>query len=510
MDGGGRVTRKNLMGRAPVATGQGSRGASRVSRGASRGGRSHTVSGGHVDTEDETYWSYEDSTYQPETEPVETPYEGDDDDVSDDEEENNSLARIEALLQQYHREREERRERRRRRAGQPSGGASGVRSHADSRTHIEPHGGRGDGGPTIRISKYIKEARDLGCKPFDGTGDISIAAQWIKRLNEAALDMQLTPEFKLRVAVRLLEGMASTWWDGAKGKYGNTVTWENFRQEFFAQYYSDFEVNVKRREYTLLTQGGKMTVRQLEHKFRGLAEFIPEYVCDENRMVNHFWDALDLEVRERATQLPNMTFSQVVEQGLKGEKQWEERKRRDAEEAKKRKGESHGPQGSNKKGNHGGGSFRTPPPPPRGNQGPNGQGSRTSGVARCNNCKRSHFGKCRDPPRCFQCGDAGHLKTNCPQLGGARSSGPSSGATGSRNQAGGSQVTRGQGGASASNAPSVNQGRTQARVYAMTEADARANPDSVAGNTLVRVISRLILIIYVVGIKYGPPRGQTG
>ncbi|CAH9132716.1 unnamed protein product [Cuscuta epithymum] len=481
MDRGGRITRRNPTGRVPEETGQGSRRTSRASRGAGRGGRSQTVSDGHVDTESETYWSYEDSTYQPETEPVETPYEGDDNDVSDEEGENDSLARIEALLQQYQREREERRERRRRRGGRISGEASRGRSHGDSRAHIEPHGGRGDGGPIIRISKFLKEARDLGCKPFNGAGDISVAAEWIKRLNEAALDMQLTPEFKVRVAVRLLEGMASTWWDGAKGKYGNTVTWENFREEFFAQYYSDFEVNAKRREYTLLTQGGKMTVRQLEHKFRELAEFIPEYVCDENRMVNHFWDALDLEVRERATQLPNMTFSQVVEQGLKGEKEWEERKLKNAEEAKKRKWENHGPQGPSKKGNHGGGgSFRTPPLPSRGSQGPGGQ-SQASGGTRCKNCKRNHLGKCRDPPRCYQCGNTGHLKMNCPQLGGARSSGPISGNTGTRNQAGTSQASRGQGGASASNAPSVNQGRTQARVYAMTEADAQANPDSVAG-----------------------------
>ncbi|CAH9072781.1 unnamed protein product [Cuscuta europaea] len=314
MDGGGKVTRRNLTGRAPVGSGKGSRGASRVSRGASHGGRSHTVSDCHVDTEDETYWSYGDSTYQPETEPVETPYEGDDDDdISDEDVENDSLAGIEALLEQYQREREERRERRRRRGGKTSSVASRGRSHGDSRAHIEPHGGRGDGGPIIRISKFLKEARDLGCKPFHGTGDISVAAEWIKRLNEAALDMQLTPEFKLSVAVRLLEGMTSTWWDGAKGKYGRTVTWQNFRQEFFAQYCSDFEVNSKRREYTLLTQGGKMTVRQLEHKFRELAEFIPEYVWEKNRMVNHFWDALDLEICERETQLPNMTFSQVVE-----------------------------------------------------------------------------------------------------------------------------------------------------------------------------------------------------
>ncbi|CAH9109543.1 unnamed protein product [Cuscuta epithymum] len=496
MESIGRVTRRNPTGRVPGGSERGSRGSTRGSRGRGRGGQHQTVSDGHVDTESETYWSYEDSTYRPETEPVETPYEGDDDDISD-EEENGSLARIEALLQQYHREREERRERRRRRAGQPSGGAPRGKSYCDSRTHVEAHGSRGDGGPTIRISKYIKEARDLGCKPFDGTGDISVAAQWIKRLNEAALDMQLTPDFKLRIAVRLLEGLASKWWDGTKGKYGGNVTWEDFRQEFFAQYYSDFEVNAKVREYTLLTQGGNMTVKELEHKFRDLADHIPEYACDENRMVNHFWEALDLEIRDRATQLPNMTFSQVVAQGLKGEKQWEERKKRDADEAKKRKWENHGPQGSNKKGNHGGGgSFRAPAPPSKGNPAFSGHnsGSQASTTPRCRNCNRSHAGKCRDPPRCFQCGSTGHIKPNCPQLGGNRGAGSSGATTASRSRTGAPHASAGQGGASTSNAPSVNQGRTQARVYAMTEADARADPDSVAGTLKINGRNARILI----------------
>ncbi|CAH9091624.1 unnamed protein product [Cuscuta epithymum] len=481
MERTGKVTRRNPTGQAPRGSVQGSRGASRVSRGQGRGGQAQTVSDGHVEMVNESYESEEDSTYQPGTEPVETPYDGEYDDVSEQSDDNDALERMEGLLRQYQQDRQ------RRQARRALEGASRRGSHVGSRGHVESRVDRGAEVPIIRISKYLKEARDLGCKPFDGTGDISVAAEWIKRFNEAALDMELPPIMKLRVATRLLEGMASTWWDGVKGKYGETVTWENFRQEFFNQYYSDFEVNLKRREYTNLTQGGKYTVRQLEHKFRELAEFIPEYACDENRMVNHFWDALDLDIRERATQLPNMTFSQVVEQGLKGEKEWEERKRRNAEEAKKRKWENQGPQGSNKKGNHGGGrSFKTPAPPSRGNPGMSGQhsGSQASTAPKCKNCKRNHVGKCRDPPRCYQCGDTEHMRSSCPQLGRAVSAGPSGGTTMSRNRTAAPHANTGHGGASTSNAPSVNQGRTQARVYAITEADARANPDSVAGKFL--------------------------
>ncbi|CAH9138352.1 unnamed protein product [Cuscuta epithymum] len=72
------------------------------------------------------------------------------------------------------------------------------------------------------------------------------------------------------------------------------------------------------------------------------------------------------------------------------------------------------------------------------------------------------------------------MKVSCPQLGRGTGSGPSSGTMVSRNRTGAPSASMGHGGASTSNAPSVNQGRTQARVYAITEADARANPDSVA------------------------------
>ncbi|CAH9116853.1 unnamed protein product, partial [Cuscuta epithymum] len=124
--------------------------------------------------------------------------------------------------------------------------------------------------------------------------------------------MQVVPERKLRVATRLLEGLASTWWEGTKGKFDGVVTWDNFEQAFYEQFYTSFEVNRKRREYIDLKQGNEFTVKQLEQRFRHLARFLPEYAANENRMANHFWNALNLEIRERATYQFNMTFSQVV------------------------------------------------------------------------------------------------------------------------------------------------------------------------------------------------------
>ncbi|CAH9115495.1 unnamed protein product [Cuscuta epithymum] len=205
-------------------------------------------------------------------------------------------------------------------------------------------------------------------------------------------------------------------------------------------------------------------------------------------MTEHFWDALLLDIRDRATYSRLMTFSEVVEQGMLGEAQWNERKARDAEEAKKRKWNNSGPPDHSRRNNHGGGgggggSFKAPAPPAKKNRDARWHGPRpqNSGPPRCPNCSKQHFGKCNEPPRCFKCGNAGHMKANCPQLMQESASGAGGGTMTGRNRAGPSNGGTGRGNASTSHAASVNQGGTQARVYAMTEADARANPDSVAG-----------------------------
>ncbi|CAH9134355.1 unnamed protein product [Cuscuta epithymum] len=326
MEGRRMATRNNPRGQAPVASQRGSRAVSRGSRGGrggrgSRGGhRAQTVNDGHVSSVYEANTGDYDSTYVPETEHEETPYDGGDTYTDDDDEESDAkFAQMGELLEWYQKEKLRRDLRRQARRGSRGGSGQGIRG-ASRATPATSHDGR-EGGFCVRISKYLKEARALGCKSFDGTGDITVAADWIKKVKDAAKDMQISPDVKLTVASRLLEGIASTWWESVEGKYHGEVSWLNFEQEFYDQYYTDYEKNVKRREYTNLKQKEGVFVKQLEQDFRTLARFLPEYAINEDRMSEHFWDALLLDIRDRATYSRHMTFSEVVEQGLLGEAQ---------------------------------------------------------------------------------------------------------------------------------------------------------------------------------------------
>ena len=54
------------------------------------------------------------------------------------------------------------------------------------------------------------------------------------------IDMELDDTYKLRVATRLLDQSAATWWENLKLRTTVPITWELFLREFNDQYYTHF------------------------------------------------------------------------------------------------------------------------------------------------------------------------------------------------------------------------------------------------------------------------------
>ena len=76
----------------------------------------------------------------------------------------------------------------------------------------------------IKLSKLIKKARTLGCEIFSGTVDAVVARNWLKRVSDTFNDMELDDELKLKVATRLIEKSAATWWDNLKLRVSTPIT----------------------------------------------------------------------------------------------------------------------------------------------------------------------------------------------------------------------------------------------------------------------------------------------
>ena len=56
----------------------------------------------------------------------------------------------------------------------------------------------------VKLSKLVKEAKQLGRETFSSTVDAMATKNWLKRVFDTLTDMDLDDELKLRVVTRLL------------------------------------------------------------------------------------------------------------------------------------------------------------------------------------------------------------------------------------------------------------------------------------------------------------------
>ena len=173
--------------------------------------------------------------------------------------------------------------------------------------------------PIIKLSKLVKEARQLGCETFLGTVDAVAAKNQLKRVFDTLTDMELDDELKLRVATRLIDKSAAMWWDNLKLRSTALVTWDYFVHELNEQYYTHFHRDQKRQEFFRLKQFGK-TMTEYETELRELSEFVLESTNFEEYLYSKFEQGMSLEIREGMSITRSQSYKKVVQLALRVEK----------------------------------------------------------------------------------------------------------------------------------------------------------------------------------------------
>ena len=76
----------------------------------------------------------------------------------------------------------------------------------------------------VKLSKLVKKARLLGCETFSGIVNAIVAKNWLKRITDTLIDMELDEGLKLKVSTRLMDKSAVTWWDNLKLRTSTLIT----------------------------------------------------------------------------------------------------------------------------------------------------------------------------------------------------------------------------------------------------------------------------------------------
>ena len=114
-----------------------------------------------------------------------------------------------------------------------------------------------------------------------------MAKNWMKKITDTMVDMELEDNLKLKVATRLMDKSVATWWKNLKLRIVIPITWE--------LYYTRFHRDQKRQEFFRLRQLGK-SVMEYETELRELAEFVPEMASSEEYLCFKFEEGLNLEI----------------------------------------------------------------------------------------------------------------------------------------------------------------------------------------------------------------------
>ncbi|KAF4374839.1 hypothetical protein F8388_010713, partial [Cannabis sativa] len=159
----------------------------------------------------------------------------------------------------------------------------------------------------------IERIYNLGASKFSGSTSPDDAEEWIQRLEEIFDIIGCSDEQKLSVTRFLLERDAFHWWKGVKlcYPYPSTISWVDFRREFYDKYFPRSYRDAKLREFLQLTQG-YMSVRQYEDKFISLVRFARAIVANEVDMCRRFEDGLRRDIRMIVTAVGWTEFRGLV------------------------------------------------------------------------------------------------------------------------------------------------------------------------------------------------------
>ncbi|KAL0554253.1 hypothetical protein IC582_008170 [Cucumis melo] len=237
---------------------------------------------------------------------------------------------------------------------------------------------------------------------------------WLSSLETIFRYMKCPEDQKVQCAVFMLTDRGTAWWETTERMLGGDVsqiTWQQFKESFYAKFFSASLRDAKRQEFLNLEQGD-MTVEQYDAEFDMLSRFAPEMIATEAARADKFVRGLRLDIQGLVRAFRPATHSDAlrlaVDLSLQERANSSKTAGRGSTSGQKRKAEQQ-PVPVPQRNFRPGGEFRSF------QQKPFEAGEAARGKPLCTTCGKHHLGRCLFGTRtCFKCRQEGHTADRCP------------------------------------------------------------------------------------------------
>ncbi|KAI3797403.1 hypothetical protein L1987_32660 [Smallanthus sonchifolius] len=295
---------------------------------------------------------------------------------------------------------------------------------------------------------------------FDGNKDSVATFEWIERMNAVINISECRPDQAVKYVAHSFTNEALSWWRNIQRTNSpnalSRMTWEDLKKLIIQKFCPQNEIDRVENEFLNFKAGSK-THRQYTSRFNELAQLVPHLVEIEERMIKYYVKGLPQRVRVHVKSNLPSTFESVV--NLSGIVYDDYANEDIAPEAPKRKWEN---------------SFKG-----------KGKGNYTAEVKKprpdeyetCRKCGRQHLGEYRiGTTTCYKYGKPGHFSRECVKNVKCQVCGLF------RHLTKDCRKTRQSG---SGKEKEQEQSKARTRAYALTEEEARGNPDVMSGTFLV-------------------------
>ncbi|KAL0560646.1 hypothetical protein IC582_001055 [Cucumis melo] len=237
---------------------------------------------------------------------------------------------------------------------------------------------------------------------------------WLSSLETMFRYMKCPEDQKVQCAVFMLTDRGTAWWETTERMLGGDVsqiTWQQFKESFYAKFFSASLRDAKRQEFLNLEQGD-MTVEQYDAEFDMLSRFAPEMIATEAARADKFVRGLRLDIQGLVRAFRPATHADAlrlaVDLSLQERANSSKTAGRGSTSGQKRKAEQQ-PVPVPQRNFRPGGEFRSF------QQKPFESGEAARGKPLCTTCGKHHLGRCLFGTRtCFKCRQEGHTADRCP------------------------------------------------------------------------------------------------